>query len=211
MEIADPTWNYVVLGLAIVFEGSALRVALKEFRAQAGGKGFIEGIKDSKDSANIAVVVEDSAAVLGLAMALICLILGQLTGSPYFDGLGSVLIGILLISVSLFFAIECKSLLIGEGLSRVDLKKVIDILASKKELEGYRQPLSLYFGPNEVLLNLDVDFKDNLSAADVENSIDQIESEIKAALPKVNRIYIEAENLSKRKLKGPGASTEPEE
>jgi len=192
-------WNYVVLTLALIFEGSALRVALKQFNINRGNKSFFQGLIDSKDTSTAAIVIEDSAALIGLVIALVCVALGQLTGIVYFDGLGSILIGLLLIAVSLFFAIECKDLLVGEGLIEEDLDKVKEILANEKNITAFKRPLSLYFGPQEVLLNLDVNFADHLTSNEIELTIDRMEANIKAILPKVNRIFIEAETIKSSK------------
>lgn len=198
-EITNPKWNYIVLCLAIVFEGTAFRVAMKQFNKTRGDESFYQSLKDSKDLPTVAIIIEDSAAVIGLLIALICLILGQVTGIVYFDGLGSVLIGLLLISVSFFFAIECKGLLVGEGLMLADINKIKDILRKNDNILVFGPVLSLYFGPNEVLVNLDVNFKDELTSDEIEQTIDKVEAEIKKEVPKVNRIYIEAESLKKKK------------
>jgi len=197
--ISNPMWNYIVLSLAIVFEGTAFRVAMKQFNKTRGNESFYQSLKDSKDLPTVAIIIEDSAAVIGLLIALICLILGQVTGIVYFDGLGSVLIGLLLISVSFFFAIECKGLLVGEGLMLADINKIKDILLKNDNILVFGPVLSLYFGPNEVLVNLDVNFKDELTSDEIEQTIDEVEAEIKKEVPKVNRIYIEAEALIKKK------------
>ncbi len=191
-------WNYLVLLLAMIFEGAALRVALQEFNKTRGSKSFLKALKDSKDSTTVAVVIEDTAALMGLMIAFFAVLLGQITGWVYFDGLGSVLIGVLLVSVSLFFAIECKALLIGEGLLPEDLDKITSILEEEQRVLSFLRPLTLYFGPNQVLVNLDVNFADSLTSDDIEETIDRLESKIKAALPVVNRIYIEAETLRRR-------------
>jgi cation diffusion facilitator family transporter len=191
-------WNYLVLTLALIFEGIALRVALKEFNKSRGSKPFFRALIDSKDSATVAVVIEDTAALLGLLIAFFAVFLGQLTGWVYFDGIGSVLIGVLLATVSLFFAIECKALLVGEGLLLEDVDKITTILEEEKRVLSFRRPLSLYFGPSQVLVNLDVNFVGDLTSDDIEEIIDSLESRIKAALPAVNRIYIEAEALRPR-------------
>jgi len=188
-------WNYLVLVFAMIFEGAALRIALREFNVSRGSKPFLKALVDSKDMAIVAVVIEDSAALLGLTIAFIAVLLGQITGWVYFDGIGSVLIGVLLVSVSLFFAIECKALLIGEGLLPEDIRKITTILEEEERVLRFRRPLSLYFGPNQVLVNLDVNFSDDLISDDIEETIDRLESKIKTALPVVNRIYIEAETL----------------
>lgn len=188
-------WNYVVLILAMIFEGSALRVALKEFNAHRGTNSFFQELVDSKDTSTAAIVIEDTAALVGLVIAFLSVFAADITGNVYFDGIGSILIGALLIGVSLFFAVECKDLLIGEGLVQSDLDKITTILDQEENVSVYKRPLSLYFGPNEVLVNLDVNFKDELTSDDIEATIDRIEAKIKQALPSVNRIFIEAETI----------------
>jgi cation diffusion facilitator family transporter len=198
-QLENVQWNYVVLILAMIFEGSALRVALKQFNASRRNKPFLRALQDSKDTSTVAIVVEDTAALIGLIIALASVFLGHISGWPYFDGLGSVLIGLLLVSVSFFFAAECKALLIGEGLLPEDVDKIHRILEEESRVAVYRRPLSLYFGPSEVLVNLDVHFVDNLTSDAIEETIDRIEARIKAALPAVNRIYIEADTIKTKK------------
>jgi len=197
-QLANVQWNYVVLILAVIFEASALRIALREFKTTRRDRPFFQALRESKDSTTIAVVVEDSAALAGLAIALLSVFLGQVTGWIYFDGLGSVLIGLLLLAVSFFFAAECKALLVGEGLGAANVEKIQAILDDEQRISRYNRPLSLYFGPNEVLVNLDVNFNDGLSADEIEETIDRLEERIKSAVPKVNRIYIEAETIRKK-------------
>ena len=188
-------WNYSVLIIALIIEGNALRIAMREFNKSRGTKPLMQAIRESKDTSTVAIVVEDSAAVMGLAIALVCVFLGQVTGIPYFDGIGSTLIGILLISVSWFFAMECKGLLIGEGLLPTDLKKIHGILVARDKVIKFDTPLSMFLGPNEILLNIDIMFSDEMTTDEIEVEIDEIETQITAAIPKINRIYIEAETL----------------
>ena len=205
-QLQNVEWNYVVLILAMAFEGWALRIALREFNLSRGQKPLFRAIVDSKDSATVAVVIEDTAALLGLIIALLAVFLGQVTGWVYFDGIGSLLIGTLLVVVSLFFAVECKALLVGEGLLPEDVAKITRILEEDPRIVTFKKPLSLYFGPADVLVNLDVNFKDNLNADEIETTIDRIESKIKAAIPAVHWIYIEAETLIKRFRNKKGSS-----
>ena len=200
-ELKHVEWNYVVLISAIIFEGASLRIALKEFSKTRGDKSLYQELVDTKDSSTAAVVIEDTAALIGLVIALLSVFLGHITGIVYFDGLGSVLIGLLLISVSLFFAVECKSLLIGEGLLEKDVLKITQILANDEHVTAYKRPLSLYFGPEEVLVNLDVNFKDGLTSDEIELTVDRIEREIKSSIHSVNRIFIEAETIKTKKGK----------
>ena len=197
-QLENVKWNYVVLILAMLFEGAALRVALKQFNAVRGRRSFFRALKDSKDSSTVAIVVEDSAALLGLVIALFSVLLGQLTGWPYFDGIGSVLIGLLLVAVSFFFAAECKALLVGEGLLPEDVNQIVRILEQEPRVARFRRPLSLYFGPNEVLVNLDVHFIDGLASDEIELAVEGIEARVREALPMVNRIFIEADRIRPR-------------
>lgn len=189
------TWSYAVLIFAMIFEGFALSVALKEFNSNRTHRSFFKEIVASKDTSTAAVVIEDSAALIGLSIALLSVFGGHMTGNVYFDGIGSILIGILLVSVALFFAIECKDLLIGEGLVKADIEKITAILDEEPEIGVYKRPLSLYFGPNEVLINLDVTFKRGMTSSQIETAIDRVELKIKTAIPTVNRIFIEAETI----------------
>jgi cation diffusion facilitator family transporter len=198
-ELLNVQWNYVVLILAMIFEGAALRVALREFKVSRRNRPFFTALKQSKDSATIAIVVEDTAALVGLVIALLSVLLGQITGWVYFDGMGSVLIGVLLVSVSYFFAVECKALLVGEGLGIENIGIIDRILEEDPRVTNHRRPLSLYFGPSEVLVNLDVHFIDGLSSDEIEETIDRIEARIKTAIPKVNRIYIEADTIRQKR------------
>ena len=198
-QLANVQWNYLVLIMAMIFEGAALRVALKEFETTRRNRPFFQALRESKESTTIAVVVEDSAALIGLLIALLSVLLGQLTGWVYFDGIGSVLIGLLLVGVAFFFAVECKALLIGEGLGTANIEKIQLILEEEPRIARHHRPLSLYFGPNEVLVNLDVHFVDGLSSDEIEETVDRVETRIKEAVPKVNRIYIEAETIRTKK------------
>ena len=198
-EIKHVIWNYIVLVSAIVFEGMSLRIALKQFSKTRGNKSFFRELIDTKDTSTAAVVIEDTAALVGLSIALLSVFLGHITGIVYFDGIGSILIGLLLVSVSLFFAVECKSLLIGEGLMEKDVLKIKQVLADDDHVTAYKKPLSLYFGPEEVLVNLDVNFKDGLTSDEIEMTVDRIERKIKDNIPSINRIFIEAETIKTKK------------
>lgn len=198
-EIKHVIWNYIVLVSAIVFEGMSLRIALKQFSKTRGNKSFFRELIDTKDTSTAAVVIEDTAALVGLSIALLSVFLGHITGIVYFDGIGSILIGLLLVSVSLFFAVECKSLLIGEGLMEKDVLKIKQVLVDDEHVAAYKKPLSLYFGPEEVLVNLDVNFKDGLTSDEIEMTVDRIERKIKDSIPSVNRIFIEAETIKTKK------------
>ncbi len=114
-DIENPVWNYSVLGAAMVFEGTSLIIAIREFRKSNPSGGLVSNIIKSKDPANFAVIIEDSAAVAGLLIALLGVFLSVQLENPYLDGVASLLIGAVLLGVATFLARETKNLLLGES------------------------------------------------------------------------------------------------
>ena len=197
-EVGNPLWNYVVLSLSIVFEGFALFFALKSFKKSRGKLGFIESIEKSKDAATFAIIIEDAAALIGLAIALAGVILGHITGNPYYDAIASILIGLLLCSVAIFLAKESKSLLVGEGIKSDDLKEVESILDNHDHVNQFDVPRTLHFGPSSALLALDIHFKDHLTTDEIEITTIEIERQIKNRKPYIDKIYIESKALKNK-------------
>src|SRR5882724_12186722 len=120
----NPAWNYAVLGLAVVFEGTSWFFGWKAFTAEKGSKGILETIHDTKDPTSFSVLLEDSAALLGLIIAFLGIFLGRQLGLPYLDGAASIVIGLLLCMVAVLMVYESKGLLIGEGLDHETLNSV---------------------------------------------------------------------------------------
>lgn len=193
----NPWWNIGVLIVAMLIEGSSLIYALKTFNAKNKSTGFIDSIRKSKDAATFSVIIEEIAALLGLFIALSGVVLVLLTGNIIFDALASIGIGILLCGVSIFMAVECKSLLVGESANPVELKQITDLLSTKDYLYDYSDPKTLHFGPDSILLAIDVDFKNGQLIEETEKYVSELESEIKVLNPKIDRIYIESRNLRK--------------
>lgn len=189
----NPMVNYVVLALALCFEGAAWLFALKEFSKTKGKKGYIDAVKTGKDPTIFVVLFEDSAALLGLVIAFAGVLLSQTTGLAYFDGIASVLIGLLLGGTAVWLAYETKGLLIGERANRPVIDGIREIVNSCKEVEHINEVLTMHMGPEFILVNLSVDFVDSASAAQIENIVAEIDGQIKAAFPLVKRIFIEGE------------------
>jgi cation diffusion facilitator family transporter len=192
--ITSPIINYVVLGLAMVFEGAAWWIAYKEFNTTRGKRGLLEAIRVAKDPSVMTVLLEDSAAMLGLIAAFVGIGLGQALDMPVLDGVASLVIGGILASVAWFLAYEMKALLIGEAADPEVLAQVRRILTAHKAVLRTNEVLTMHLGPREVLLNLSVDFKDGMDSTQVEETIGELERRIKAASPQVKRIYIEAQS-----------------
>ncbi len=189
-------WNYGVLLAAIVIEGSSLVYALRDFKKANKGRGFIKSLRISKDAASFSVIIEETAAITGLLIALIGTLLVQFTGLVIFDAIASITIGVLLSLVAFFMAYECKSLIVGESASPPEVQEIIKILEKKSFLKKFSKPKTLHFGPESILLAVDVDFKENITADEIERHISEIEDEIKNQNAKVDRIYIEAKSMS---------------
>ena len=191
--ISNPSVNYIVLGLAMVFEGAAWYFALSEFKKVKGKWGYIEAVQRGKDPSMFVVLFEDSAAMLGLMLAFLGVLLSQLTGIVVFDGIASVLIGLILAGTAVWLAYETKSLLIGERANEHVIAGIRQIALSHAEINHVNEVLTMHMGPDFILLNLSVDFKDEAAAPDIERAVAEVDSEIKRTYPEVQRIFIEAE------------------
>ncbi len=191
--ITDPMVNYIVLGLAILFEGAAWVFALKEFSRSKGHMSYLEAVHEAKDPSTFVVLFEDSAAMLGLLVALVGIALSQYTGILEFDAIASILIGLILFGTASWLAFETKSLLIGESASCATVQGIREILRSVPSVEHVNEVLTMHLGPDDVLATISVDFADDKTADEIENSIEAMDRLIKQRYPQVRRIYIEAE------------------
>ncbi len=188
---ASNLWNYVVLGVAAVLESYSFSVAYREFRKMKGSESTLDVIVHSKDPTIPVVLMEDTAALLGLFIALAAVALSDLTGWYACDAIGSILIGVLLCGVSYILSKETHSLLIGESATLEDRKLVASIAEADETVKQVRQILSLHRGPEDVLLALKIDFVRNLSIEELEAAIDRIEEGIRTQIPRMKHIFIE--------------------
>jgi len=193
VPISNPMLNYIVLGLAMVFEGFAWFFALTEFTKTKGKWGYIEAVQRGKDPTLFVVLFEDSAAMLGLIVAMAGVLLAQYTGILIFDGLASIVIGLILAGTAIWLAYETKSLLIGESANKSVVNGIRQMVQSHAQVCTTNEVVTMHMGPDFILLNLSVDFDDALDAAELKAVINQIDKDIKARYPVVKRIFIEAE------------------
>lgn len=197
-ELGDPTMNYIVLGLAVVFEGIAWTVAFREFGRMKGDLGWWEAIRKEKDPTAFAVLLEDSAALAGLLVAGGGIWLGHRFEEPLFDGAASVLIGLILTGVAAVLAWEARGLLVGESADPETLERIREIAREDGAVEEVVRALTMYVGPGSVILNLDLEFRRDLSSDGVARSVDRIEKRIREEIPVVRWIFVEAESLARR-------------
>ena len=187
--------NYIVLGLAMVFEAYVWWVAYKEFTVLRGDQPFIKAIRDSKDPTVITVLFEDSAAMLGLMVAFIGVAISDFYQLPIFDGIASLLIAAILAVTASFLAFECKGLLIGEGAHPETIASIRAIIDEDSRIENINQMLTIHFGPQDILVNISLDFVDGLPSEKVEATVTNMGERIKSKHPEVKRIFIEAQNF----------------
>jgi cation diffusion facilitator family transporter len=194
-RLESVVWSYSVLGLSIVFEGYSLAVAYREFLSVKGNESFWRAIQASKDPTTFTVLFEDVAAISGLLVALLGVFLTHQLGNPYFDGIASIVIGLILAGVALVLVIESKGLLIGEGVDPATLAKIKELLRSERGVRAVRRMLTMHFGPGTVLLTMDLEFRDGLSASEIADAVDRLKEKIRSAHPEIKHIFIESESI----------------
>ena len=185
--------NYAVLGLAILFEGGSWWVAAREFKAQKGEESYIETVRNSKDPTVFTVFFEDSAALAGLVVALVGIWVGEALGIPEMDGIASIVIGVILGLTAFVLAWESKGLLIGEAARPETIARLKEMISGHAGIDRINEMRTMHLGPQDILLNLSVDFNGKLSADDVERAVSEIEASIKNEFPDITKIFIEAQ------------------
>lgn len=189
----------MILAIALVFEAYSLRVAFRIFRKVIEVRGekltlpvFLTELKENKDTIIITVLVEDSAALLGILIAIVALALSEITGNLAYTAIGSLLIGIVLMGFAIFLARENRGMLIGEAMSKGDLKKIYDVISSISEVEK-KLIRTMHLAAEDVLIVIEGSLIENLSTVAIESIIDDIEKKIKEAIPYTDRskIYVE--------------------
>lgn len=192
-DLGDPTWNYIVLGASAFFEGISLIVAIREFNRVRDGLSWWQAIRESKDPSSFLVLFEDGAAVCGLSIVAIFTYFAHRFNDPYLDGVASLLVGLLLVGVSLVLARESRSLLMGEGISDKIREKIIITTEKDVAVEKVMYVLSIYRGPEDVLLMLIIAFKPDLDTGDINDAIVRIRETIKREFPLMKFVVIQPE------------------
>lgn len=195
--IANPLVNYVVLGLCIVFEGGSWFVALKEFRRSKGNLGYIQAVRRSKDPSVYTVLFEDSAALLGLAIALVGISAAQYFDQPWMDGAASIGISLILAATAVFLAVESKGLLMGEPALPDVQAAILAIAQADPAVEKANGVLTVHLGPEQIVAGLSLDFVDHLSAADIETCVERLEARLKAEVPEVTAVFVKPQTTGR--------------
>ncbi|MGN6823486.1 MAG: cation diffusion facilitator family transporter [Candidatus Nitrosocosmicus sp.] len=201
-QIENMTINYIILTISFVFEANALRIAFLSFKKTIEVRGdrlnfstLIGEFKESKDTSVLTVLVEDTSALIGIAVAVLALFLTQITGNRIFDYIGSLIIGLILMAFAVFLARENKELLIGESISRRDYRRITAIISKIPEVNRIISIRSMHLAPEDVLIAIEVSLVDNLDTDKIESVIDNIENKVREIIPYANlsKIYVEPE------------------
>ncbi|HOV67146.1 MAG TPA: cation diffusion facilitator family transporter [Methanoregulaceae archaeon] len=194
-QMGDPFVAYLVLGVAFLVEAGSFSVAIRQFLAAKGDLGAWEYIRRSKDPSLYTVVLEDSAALLGLVFAFLGIFLGHLLNNPYLDGIASIAIGLLLMGVAGILSSRAGGLLLGEGVNPDELAEIRRRVEADPAVDRAGDILTMYMGPHDLLVNMGVCFVPGTTAEGMHVAIRRIEADLRSAFPETNRVYIEAESL----------------
>jgi cation diffusion facilitator family transporter len=185
------SWNYIILAIAFVFTSISMFTALKAFNRQRGDTPFFQAIKESRDPSTFIVLLGDLGDLLGLIIAFLGVYLGQIFNNPHYDGIASMAIGVVMIAISLVLVRESKSLLMGETTSRKTLRKIIALTEADAAVIKVKKHFSMYMAPEEVILQLNAVFKEDLNTRQITDAIERISKVIQSEFPRIKQIFIE--------------------
>jgi cation diffusion facilitator family transporter len=186
----SPIIAYGVLAIAFLLEGGSTLEAFKEFRESKGKLGWVAAVRTSKDPPGFIVLLENGGAMAGIVVAAIGLAISQATGDPRFDGMASIVIGVILGLIAFFLAYESKALLIGEAADPELVQALRALVATRPGVTAVGEVLTVHSAPDQITAMLSVDFEDGISARDVEILVCEIEEEAAVQFPDVSRLYI---------------------
>lgn len=188
--IVDPSINYAVLLLSAVFEGCSWAVAYREFNAERGTADILSAVRRSKDPTTFTVLFEDTAALIGIAIAFIGTLLADQLKLPLLDGMASIGIGVVLAVTAVFLARESKGLLIGEPARERVRQSIQRIAAEQLGVEKAFNLLTIHLAPEQIVVALDLDFDDRLSVGNIERTVRALEARIKDEHPEVVSVFV---------------------
>ena len=186
----SPVIAYGVLLVAFLLEGWSTLEAFREFKSAKGPLGWFAAIKRSKDPPTFIVLLENGAAMAGIIAAAIGLLLSQLTHNPFFDGAASVVIGAILGVTALLLARESKGLLIGEAADPELVDGLRELACGKPGVVGVGHVLTVHSAPDQVTVMINVDFRDDMLAGEVERIVAETEHDARERWPQVRRLFV---------------------
>jgi cation diffusion facilitator family transporter len=190
-RLHDPRWAYFVLGVSMLLESYSFSVAMREFRHIRAGRGVRRTLKEARDPTVLTVLFEDLAALFGLVVAFLGIVVARVTGNVAWDGAASIVVGLALGAVAFVLARDTKSLLIGQSVNEADERKIRDIVVAHGDVVELVHLRTMHMAPEEVIAAIKVRFLGNLDTRTLELRINEIEAALRKELPRLRRIYIE--------------------
>jgi cation diffusion facilitator family transporter len=190
-------WAYAVLALSFLLESGSIAIALYQEIKEAHheGLGFFDYLRESKDPTAKTVIFEDSAALIGIIIATLGLVLTQYQvgggAGAYWDGVASIVIGLVLAVVAFVLARSSRGLLLGEAANKNEVAAIKQAIESHPNVERVVELLTMHLAPKQILINAHVQLRPHLVTGEIEKSIAEIEDRIKRAEPKVEMIFLE--------------------
>jgi len=196
-ELESPGWNYAVLLAAAVFEGYSWNVSRLELnKRRQAGDSLWTAMRRSKDPTVFTILVEDTAALIGIAVALLGVWLGHLLDNPFIDPAASVVIGMVLIGAAMVLAHETGSLLVGESIDRDQIALLKKVFENDPSIDRVDRLLTMQLGPAQALLTASVRFKRDMHIGEVEQAIGRLERKISSQFPTIQHVFFESSSLS---------------
>lgn len=190
-ETESLAWAFGVLIFAVVAEGASLRTALRQARRSRGDRSWWQFIRASRTPELPVVLLEDTGALIGLMFALAGVGLTAVTGAAIWDGLGTLAIGVLLVTISIVLTAEMKSLLIGEAATDEHVAALLDAVASVDAVTRMIDLRTQHIGPDELLVAAKLEFARDLTNPELSEAIDRTERALRDAVPLKMQIYLE--------------------
>jgi cation diffusion facilitator family transporter len=187
----SPTINYIVLGVSFVFICIPAVTALRSFNKERGKEHFWKAFRESRNPSIFITLLSDIGDLTGILIAFAGVYLSHRFQDPVYDGVASILIGIVLIIISIMLVMESKSLLMGESVSRKTMQQIIALAETDPAVLKVKKHFSIYLAPEEIVLQMIIGFKRNLTAHEITVSISRLNGQIKQAFPRIKQIFIE--------------------
>ncbi len=187
---SDVLIAFVVLGVAAVLEGWSTWEAMREFNVARGPKGLIAAVRDTKDAPTLIVLLENTGALIGLAVAAAGIALAHWTGNPIWDGIASVVIGLVLGAIAILLLFEAKGLLIGESADPELIAAIRECFEGHAGVCAVHEVIAVHQAPHMVVAIISADFEDTILAREVEQTVRDIEAAVATRFPTVARVYV---------------------
>jgi cation diffusion facilitator family transporter len=195
-DLQNISWSFIVLIISILIEGKSFHVAYTAFKSTHKGMGIYKALKESTDTNLFVILLEDSAALIGLTLVLISTALAWFV-HPVFDAIGSILVGILLVTISLFMINELRKLIVGENISRELRKDFEQTVLANSVIHKVNYISAMMMGKGKFMLVIGVDLENKVSASLVEEQFRKIRKELHSSNDSIHSIFFDVKDLER--------------